>query len=412
MMVMHGYQNLYMVVEIIANHIYCIDGSEIMKRIVIISIIVIVLAAIVYGCSCFFVPYKADIDIGDINYYQNLSEYAYDTDKEMIAEPLSLSATAHENFIYYIDPETRYLYRVDNDFKNTEIVLNDKIEEFLIKNDELYYTTKEHLYKMNILNNETVEIGGVYPRQVNITDKYIYFLNKNEVLFRADLEGNNIERISGDVDYYIIKADKIFFTRFYSKTLEDYVVIHAMNDDGTNQHVLVDINTNGELYIQDNNVYFGRIDKKIYRLNLLAGSLTQVNRYEFDYWTSRFQLADDHIYYGIYSNDFNDQMLARDNINGEETKFYDNNGRFTPLAADENYIVYRKDYKETITMLYLIADDKAVQLDTGGGFYEAVLLDNVVCVYSNWAYSDQDQIDYERSLMFFSYDGKLLYSVK
>ncbi len=387
------------------------------KKISITSIsiaIAIAIAGIIYACSCFFVPYKLHIALDDIKYYKKAYEYVYNEAKENASSKLCTTAMEKDDNIYFINPNTKILCCMNKSFEKEEVIIKEKIEGFLLRENRLYYSTINGFYYLDLNTNNTVEFEGVNPRNIQITDQYIYFLNENCVLFRADQNGKNIRQLSNDkIGLYVVKGNKIFFARYYIKTLGQFGIISAMNDDGTNQNVLIDIDIDGIYDVRNNSIYFGRKDKKLYRFNLLTQSMSQIN--SDDYWFN-FIVTDERIYYGTNLVSSNNDMLVSNNMDGKDEIIFDKSGDFTSLSVNDDYILYKKDTNVIEAKLVRISSSKKTTLFTSedwGIEFNSTLLDDYICLY--YDSSDLDSANnevHERKLLFYNYNGDLLYTIE
>ena len=98
-----------------------------------------------------------------------------------------------DNYIYYIYSEHQkgnsdvnaysyYLYKVNKDGKNPILIYENFIDNFFVKNDTIYFTTRDSLSKMNL---DGSNITCIYKtngmvQDIQVSEEWIYYKNKNE----------------------------------------------------------------------------------------------------------------------------------------------------------------------------------------------------------------------------------------
>ncbi len=384
------------------------------KRYVIIPIIVVVIVVfIIIVCTSLVAPYKGDIKPDEIKVYKESHEYMYDESEENDAEQLCTVAAEYENNIYYINPNTKNLCMIDMGFEKEKVFIEDNIEGFLFVDQKLYYATDEKFSVIDMNENEEIVIDGVYPNKITMTKNHIFFCDKNDRLFRVNIDGTNVQKLSSaKINHFFIRGDIIFYTKLINKIFERYNMIYAMNDDGTNERLLIDLDIDRWLEIVCNNIYISRhLSNSIYKFDLSNAKITKVNKIEYEYM---FAINKDRLYYGTYEQSYVDSRLVSCDLNGENTRQIDDGGCYHPEIADEHVVIY---YNQTDEIRFYNMEDEEVIIAYAASFdgdIIPVILDDMVCLRFGEYIPDPDNEDEsirKERLRFYDFHGKLLYSI-
>lgn len=371
------------------------------KWIVIILVIIAIIITVFFLIRLFIVPpYKVNIDPKDIHFYKEVNEYCYNMEDEEKATSLGTTALEYNDAVYYINPSTKTLYKADLAFQNERVVVNKDITGFAFKNNRLYYTTENNVYYMEIESSDAVELADVNPDNIIITNEYVIFTDDKQHLYRSNLDGNNIIKLSDrEICELFIKGDKVFYTDYHTRVFDSYVLLYAMNDDGSNHRLLIDIDMENGIYIDQNNVFFSRCDGKIYRFDLQEKGIQTINDDRYSYGLFVF---DSRLYYAEADNEV---VLISCNYYGEDKKVIDNNSAiFVIEGADNQYLVYERDSQGTsIVLCNIINGNKTLLYDKS--IMTSVLLNDSICLRHREFGENNDPQD---SLLFFNYQGELL----
>ncbi|WMJ81137.1 DUF5050 domain-containing protein [Clostridium sp. MB40-C1] len=154
----------------------------------------------------------------------------------------------YENNIYYVDGSK--LCKSDLNGKNPKELLNNienKTDEvfFLIKDDLIYYwgfnylTGKETgIYKMNVDGSgkqfivKNTDAQSMLADTINVDDEYIYYKNFSGIVYKSDLKGNNIQKLT-----FLNKVSAINTFKGYIYYLCEGT-IYKIKPDGTDQSII------------------------------------------------------------------------------------------------------------------------------------------------------------------------------
>lgn len=375
--------------------------------IIFITVICFIIAIVIGVRFIMASPYKARIEVHEIGFNKNAQNYAYDKDVENNTVTLTESASEFDNYIYFIEPSTKDLYKIDKEFENKEVVINGEIEGFLFKNGKLYYLENEKLHCVDMSTMEDSELAGNYPDDyIKITDESIFFLNHKKRLFKADLTGQNAHKLcGGKISLYSIRGDKVFYTIHFKKIFQDYFLLYAMNDDGTNSHLLVNLDTDGWFDIVDNNVYFGRyIDNKIYRFSLLQPKIYQVN--DIDYVYSLIT-SGDRIYYRTRRD-----LLVSNSLEGGGLTEIDTDVTYLNEPKNRDLIIYTKQYPDNEVKIYNPNNNEAVTLlsISQNTFVRPAIFDDNICLELIENHFPEENKTLQ--LYFYNFQGELMYTAE
>lgn len=135
--------------------------------------------------------------------------------------------------VFHIDSDERYLYFRSQDrlskiswenIKNRvtefeDIISQEKIEDFTIVDDWLYYIMNKHMWRKNLERDITEEvISDIECKAPMIKgDNKLYFINASErkKLYRLDLQNQKIERVMDEekIGNYTICRNRVFYQK-------------------------------------------------------------------------------------------------------------------------------------------------------------------------------------------------------
>ena len=211
--------------------------------------------------------------IEDIIFYENCSDYVYDASQENRFTVLQTESFKYEEKMFYI--ENGNLYSEDLSSREGRNLISGDVESFAVVNGAVYYLTEEGLLRTNT-KNSIVLINNIddHARTVWVSADSIFFCNEDANICRTDKNGNNTVVISEKgINDFIIRDNKSFYTEVYYDGYDCYTLLYAMNADGTNDQMLVEMSVE-EFDVIDNVVYMTEaFEEKKYKLDLKSGEL-------------------------------------------------------------------------------------------------------------------------------------------
>lgn len=121
------------------------------------------------------------------------------------------------NFVYYIENGETYgiaKYSLDTD-ENT-ILVEQKVQDFVLDKDTIYYTDETgYLYSININSGEKKDISTNYNiKKIQILDKWIYFYDETQnALCKIKKDGSKEKVVATFVnnEWYNVTSKKIYY---------------------------------------------------------------------------------------------------------------------------------------------------------------------------------------------------------
>lgn len=187
------------------------------------------------------------------------------------------------------------LYSIDLTSYTKELLFENKIESYIVKEGYIFFTTNEGIYKYNINSKESSKIinGKVYQMQVSDNNIYVIADGKtSKSIIKYDLNGGNKQELSESytVENMYVSQDKILFTN----TKDNGIYSVSKNDKKITNTSKNQVNGNNLVEYKGNVYYINKSDNNtLYRININ----TQKEEKVVDKNISSIQLVDNIIYY-------------------------------------------------------------------------------------------------------------------
>ncbi len=234
------------------------------------------LMAIALAIICIVIfddTYMPKDNIEDIVYCKNCQDYVYDTNQENAFTKLQAGQFKNKDETLYIENCNLYL---ENLLEQNRRMLGSNVESFAVVNDTVYYLAEAELLRIDAENNNIVLLDNINGniRTIWVSADNIFFCNENANICRVDKAGNNMAVVSDkNINDFIIRGDKIFYTDVFYDGFDCFTLLYAMNADGTNDQLLIEMSVD-EFNVVDNVVYITEDFKnKKYKLDLKRGEL-------------------------------------------------------------------------------------------------------------------------------------------
>ncbi|MFL0245370.1 DUF5050 domain-containing protein [Candidatus Clostridium stratigraminis] len=206
-------------------------------------------------------------------------------------------------WVYYIDDKTGpYIFRTKTDGSLTEMVATFPAFRMLIKDDFIYYSSPEGIYKLKlnspkgdngtlITNRQVYAYISIYNNLI-FTSTYEQTANlSNDTvtvthLYSTNLDGSNFKKLSNDfIVNFVIYKDYIFYVNLNDQKL------YRMNLNGSNKITLFPY-TIQSFNISNDNIYFtGKEQNNIYRSDLNGKGITKITNNIFAFENNRMSNA-------------------------------------------------------------------------------------------------------------------------
>jgi peptidyl-prolyl cis-trans isomerase B (cyclophilin B) len=215
---------------------------------------------------------------------KNLKDFR---EEELLKESLSY-LNWRDGFIYFTGQDSK-IYRIHEETKEKELLLDVPVNEMIIVGDFLFFTAGNltnriederfltRLYKLDLASN-TTKIELIYDKEVwdlNTDGEFIYFRHlmqpqREEGIYRIGLDGENFARVTNAfVYFYILRDDQIYYLDI-NRNIKRFVL-------GQNKHEMIvegyvysfNISKNHIVYVSvdDNSIYatdlYGKNKRKI-----------------------------------------------------------------------------------------------------------------------------------------------------
>jgi hypothetical protein len=247
----------------------------------------------------------------------------------IISDHFATKLFYYDGWIYYIKDQN-HLYKMKTDGSNVKKLSNDKIRNFIVYDNWIFYSVRvtnldgQKLFKMNLDgSNKTQIYEGIFAR-IFIKDSFIYLNPLKEManhgsIIKMDLNGQNqtvIDEEDNINSFFLLSGDYLYVVRVTGTFPDSEYTIERMNLDGSNKTPLLKRSVfdwlylhyvyNGELVIEMNKDNF-------YTFSEESPDLNDLLKIEFN----PLRVRD--IY---YSNDYfyavDGPNLYKVNINGGE----------------------------------------------------------------------------------------------
>ncbi|MFL0266649.1 DUF5050 domain-containing protein [Candidatus Clostridium radicumherbarum] len=213
------------------------------------------------------------------------------------------------DWVYYLDDKSgSYIFRTKTDGSLTEVVVEYTAFRMLIKDNFIYYSSPEGIYKLK-LNSSKGDKGTLITKRQVFTYMSIY----NNLIYNSTYEqATNLSN------------DTVTVTR-----------LNSMNLDGSNFKKLSNDNIINFVIYNDYIFYINYNDQRLYRMNLNGSNKI----YLFPYTIQNFNISNDNIYFtgkdqnNIYKSDLNGKGITKITNN---IFVFENNNRDNSIAI--NYI--------------------------------------------------------------------------
>mgnify|MGYP004454253507 FL=1 len=185
-----------------------------------------------------------------------------------------------DNAIYYVNQSG--ISKIMCDTKEENLICQDKVEDFAVDNNTIYYTDDfGYLYSMNLGGTDKKTILNDEITEFQVYDGWIYYYKQSEnYLSKINIDGSENDTVTDKVNSYIfnIYKGKIYF---YDSEKSN---ISCIGINGKNLEVITKIKTNktrinltsnGDIYYLDasngeNNIY------QMYRIGTNGRKLNEI----------------------------------------------------------------------------------------------------------------------------------------
>lgn len=185
-----------------------------------------------------------------------------------------------DNAIYYVNQSG--ISKIMCDTKEENLICQDKVEDFAVDNNTIYYTDDfGYLYSMNLGGTDKKTLLNDEITEFQVYDGWIYYYKQSEnYLSKINIDGSENDTVTDKVNSYIfnIYKGKIYF---YDSEKSN---ISCIGINGKNLEVITKIKTNktrinltsnGDIYYLDasngeNNIY------QIYRIGTNGRKLNEI----------------------------------------------------------------------------------------------------------------------------------------
>lgn len=185
-----------------------------------------------------------------------------------------------DNAIYYVNQSG--ISKIMCDTKEENLICQDKVEDFAVDNNIIYYTDDfGYLYSMNLGGTDKKTILNDEITEFQVYDGWIYYYKQSEnYLSKINIDGSENDTVTDKVNSYIfnIYKGKIYF---YDSEKSN---ISCIGTNGKNLEVITKIKTNktrinltsnGDIYYLDasngeNNIY------QMYRIGTNGRKLNEI----------------------------------------------------------------------------------------------------------------------------------------
>ena len=185
-----------------------------------------------------------------------------------------------DNAIYYVNQSG--ISKIMCDTKEENLICQDKVEDFAVDNNTIYYTDDfGYLYSMNLGGTDKKTILNDEITEFQVYDGWIYYYKQSEnYLSKINIDGSENDTVTDKVNSYIfnIYKGKIYF---YDSEKSN---ISCIGTNGKNLEVITKIKTNktrinltsnGDMYYLDasngeNNIY------QMYRIGTNGRKLNEI----------------------------------------------------------------------------------------------------------------------------------------
>lgn len=185
-----------------------------------------------------------------------------------------------DNAIYYVNQSG--ISKIMCDTKEENLICQDKVEDFAVDNNTIYYTDDfGYLYSMNLGGTDKKTILNDEITEFQVCDGWIYYYKQSEnYLSKINIDGSENDTVTDKVNSYIfnIYKGKIYF---YDSEKSN---ISCIGTNGKNLEVITKIKTNktrinltsnGDIYYLDasngeNNIY------QMYRIGTNGRKLNEI----------------------------------------------------------------------------------------------------------------------------------------
>ncbi|MEM9368045.1 MAG: DUF5050 domain-containing protein [Planctomycetota bacterium] len=212
--------------------------------------------------------------------------------------------------------------------------------------DLLYYTNQQSVLSANLdgSNVQTLISGLSTPRGIDVTEQFIYWADSSNGLFRADLDGSNVNQLNSQslFQHVEVHGSYLYAQRGFSG-------LYRYDLDGTNETLIAGWDNNNGLTVTDSAIYFARRDT-LFRVDLDGSNLSSLTSFGVE-------LLDVEVDGGrIYLSDrVGDALASVDLLGGDLQVLYDgpgsaNNSLFELAVLDDNLYVanFTSDVVQTI----------------------------------------------------------------
>ncbi len=185
-----------------------------------------------------------------------------------------------DNAIYYVNQSG--ISKIMCDTKEENLICQDKVEDFAVDNNTIYYTDDfGYLYSMNLGGTDKKTLLNDEITEFQVYDGWIYYYKQSEnYLSKINIDGSENDTVTDKVNSYIfnIYKGKIYF---YDSEKSN---ISCIGTNGKNLEVITKIKTNktrinltsnGDIYYLDasngeNNIY------QMYRIGTNGRKLNEI----------------------------------------------------------------------------------------------------------------------------------------
>ncbi len=160
---------------------------------------------------------------------------------------------AYQDQIYYTNAIDKMLYRIDTVTSKPEMILDNKIGAFKIKEDRIYYTDIEKnyaLYEYHLLTGNVKQITDRSVYRFLLDDNRVYFCDLTEDCSLYSLQNNKYEKVvNTSIRDFVVLENTIYYT-----DEKDHGTLYRINKDGNKQKLTE--HKVEDLYVYKDTVYY------------------------------------------------------------------------------------------------------------------------------------------------------------
>jgi len=124
--------------------------------------------------------------------------------------------------------------KMRTDGSERQLLINDKVNDFVVVGDIIYYSTWDGIFSIGINENNRQQLNDTFSWSVNVIGDWIFYIDSsNEKLHRIGIDGSNEQQLIGEkVRSIHIIGDRIYFED------GDNSKIYSIKPDGSDRRRL------------------------------------------------------------------------------------------------------------------------------------------------------------------------------